>query len=161
MPVRLSAADLTGNGLDDLIVANSLDNSVTIALQTAPGQFGAPLTRAVGVTPSDITTADVTGDGLPDVIVSDQASGDVTVLLNDPGHTFSQSLRFGAGTQPDSLSTTSGGPLIRSVAQTVSVLAGHFTADGHNDLLVVNRGAHSFTVLPADGAGASAHRRWR
>ena len=37
LPTSLSAADLTGNGLDDLIVANALDNSVTIAMQTSPG----------------------------------------------------------------------------------------------------------------------------
>jgi hypothetical protein len=31
LPTRITAADLTGNGLDDLIVANSLDNSIHIA----------------------------------------------------------------------------------------------------------------------------------
>ena len=35
LPTSLAAADLTGNGLDDLIAANALDNSVTIALQTS------------------------------------------------------------------------------------------------------------------------------
>jgi hypothetical protein len=153
LPVRLTAADLTGNGLDDIIAANSLDDSVTIALQTAPGRFAAPLTIPVGITPSDVAVADVNGDGLPDVVVSDQAGGDVTVLLNDTGHSFSRSLRFRAGTQPDSLSTASGNPAISSVAQTVSVVAGNFTGAGRNDLVVVNRGAHSFTVLPADGTG--------
>jgi hypothetical protein len=153
LPVRLAAADLTGNGLDDVIAANSLDDSVTIALQTAPGQFAAPRTLPVGVTPSDVTVADVNGDGLPDVVVSDQAGGDVTVLLNDPGHSFSRSLRFRAGTQPDGLGTASGNPAISSVAQTVGVVAGDFTGAARSDLVVVNRGAHSFTVLPADGAG--------
>ena len=46
LPTSLAAADLTGNGLDDLIAANALDNSVTIALQTSPGQFAAPIDRA-------------------------------------------------------------------------------------------------------------------
>jgi hypothetical protein len=153
LPVRLAAADLTGSGLDDLIVANSLDNSVTIAFQSSPGRFGLPLTRAVGVTPSDITVADVTGDGLPDVIVSDQASGDVTVLLNDASQSFGQALRFRAGMQPDDLDLTGGIPVIRSAAQTVSVVAGDFTGDGRTDLLTVNRGAHSLSVLSADGEG--------
>src|SRR5262249_36686750 len=53
LPVRLTAADLNGNGLDDLIAANSLDNSVTIALQTSPGQFAAPILVPVGETPTD------------------------------------------------------------------------------------------------------------
>ena len=84
LPTSLAAADLTGNGLDDLIAANALDNSVTIALQTSPGGFAAPITVPTGIAPSDIAVADVNGDGLPDIVVSDQASGDVTVLLNDP-----------------------------------------------------------------------------
>jgi hypothetical protein len=157
LPARLAAADLTGNGLDDLIAANPLDNSVTIALQTAPGRFAAPVTVPVGAAPSDIAVADVNGDGLPDVVLSDQASGDVSVLLNDAAHSFASSLRFRAGTDPGGLDTTSGSPAVSSLAQSVSLAAGDFTGHGRNDLVVVNRGAHSFTVLPADGHGGFAN----
>src|SRR5262249_50033427 len=130
LPVRLAAADLTGNGLDDLVAANALDDSVTISLQTAPGQFAAPVTAPAGVAPSDIAVADVNGDGLPDVVVSDQASGDVTVLLNDAAHSFRTSLRFRASTGPGGLNTASGRPAVSSPAQSVSLAAGDFTGDG-------------------------------
>jgi hypothetical protein len=157
LPARLAAADLTGNGLDDLVAANPLDNSVTIALQTAPGQFAAPVTVPVGAAPSDIAVADTNGDGLPDVVVSDQASGDVSVLLNDAAHSFARSLRFRAGTEPGGLDTTSGGLAVSSLAQSVSLVAGDFTGHGRSDLVVVNRGAHSFTILAADGHGGFAN----
>ena len=88
LPTSLTAAALTGNGMDDLVAANALDNSVTVAIQTAGGQFAPPITLAAGIAPSDIAIADVNGDGLPDIIVSDQASGDVTVLLNDAAQDF-------------------------------------------------------------------------
>src|SRR5262249_4977973 len=88
LPARLAAPRLTGDGIDDPVAANPLGDSVTIARQTAPGQFGPPLTLRAGSAPSDIALADVNGDGLPDVVVSDQASGDVTVLLNDAEHAF-------------------------------------------------------------------------
>ena len=156
-PRALTAADLTGNGLDDLIAANALDNSVTIAFQTSAGKFAAPLTVPTGIAPSDITVGDINGDGLPDIIVSDQASGDVTVLLNDPAHSFSQSLRFRAGTGFYGLSTSAGDPVVSSFAQTVSLVAGDFTGDGRDDVVVVNQDAHSFTVLAADGAGGFAN----
>ncbi len=152
LPTSLIAADLTGNGLDDLIAANALDNSVTIAFQISAGAFAAPLTVPTGIAPSDIAVGDVNGDGLPDIIVTDQASGDVTVLLNDPAHSFSQSLRFRASTGFYGLSTTSGGPVVSSFAQTVSLVAGDFTGDGRDDVVVVNQGTHSFTVLAADGS---------
>ena len=110
-----------------------------------------------GIAPSDITVGDVNGDGLPDIIVSDQASGDVTVLLNNPAHSFSQSLRFRAGTGFYGLSTSSGNPVVSSFAQTVSLVAGDFTGDGRDDVVVVNQDAHSFTVLTADGTGGFAN----
>jgi hypothetical protein len=49
LPERIAAANLNGNadGLDDLIVANGLDNSVAVAFQVAPGQFGTPLTGSL------------------------------------------------------------------------------------------------------------------
>ncbi|MGO9923594.1 MAG: FG-GAP repeat domain-containing protein, partial [Isosphaeraceae bacterium] len=157
LPTSLIAADLTGNGRDDLIAANALDDSVTIAFQISAGTFAAPLTVPTGIAPSDIAVGDVTGDGLPDVIVTDQASGDVTVLLNDPAHSFSQALRFRASMGFDGLSTTSGGLVVSSFAQTVSLVAGDFTGAGRDDVVVVNQGTHSLTVLAADGAGGFAN----
>ncbi len=157
LPTSLTAADLTGNGLDDLIAANALDNSVTIAFQTPTGGFTAPLTVPTGFAPSDLTVGDVNGDGLPDIIVSDQSSGDVTVLLNNKAHSFSQSQRFRAGTGLYGLSTTFGNPVVTSFAQTVSLVAGDFTGAGRDDVVVVNQDAHSFTLLSADGAGGFAN----
>ncbi len=153
LPTRLTVADLTGNGLDDLIAANSLNNSVTIALQTAPGRFAAPMTVSVGNTPSDITITDLNGDSLPDIVVSDQASGEVTVLLDDPTHSFSQQLRFNAGTEPSTLESSAGSLYRSSGTLPVSVVAGDFFGNGQTDLVVVDRGSHDFTVLPADGHG--------
>ena len=156
LPTSLTAADLTGNGLDDLIAANALDDSVTIALQTATGGFTTPLTVPTGISPSDIAVGDLNGEGLPDIIVSDQASGDVTVLMGDQAHTFSQSLRFRASTGFYGENVTSAGPAVSSFAETVSLVVGDFTGDGRDDVVVVNQATHSFTVLAADGAGGLA-----
>jgi hypothetical protein len=153
LPTTIVAADLTGNGLDDLIVANALNNSVTIGLQTAPGQFAAPITVAVGETPSAITVADLSDNALPDIVVTDQASGLVTVLLNDPQHTFSQQLNFSTSTEPTTLNTSSGSPTLNSVAFPIGLVAGDFLGNGQTDVVVVNRDTHSFTVLPGDGNG--------
>src|SRR5262249_37459560 len=117
---RIAAADLSGDGLDDLVVAHSLDNSITVALQVAPGQFGLPLTLPVGIAPSDLALFDVDGDGLRDIVVTDQASGDVTVLLNGAAHSFSRANHFRAGTGLYSLDPTFLLPVFRSLEQSVS-----------------------------------------
>jgi hypothetical protein len=156
LPVRLAAADLAGDGLDDLVVANSLSSSVSISMQSSPGQFAPPLIMPVGIIPSDISIADINDDGLPDIVVSDQASGDVSVLLNDRAHSFSKSLRFRADTGLYGLDTTAGSPVVSSSAQSVSAVAGDFMGSGLADLAVVNGETHNITILAANGNGGFA-----
>ncbi len=153
VPTRVAAADLTGGGLDDLVVANSFDDSLQIAFQQPDGTFGAPLTLPTGENPSDLSLADVNGDGLTDITVSNQTSGDVSVFLNDKTHSFTRSYRFRAGTGLYGLDTTAASPAVSTLEQSVSLAAGDFTGAGRNDVVVVNRGSESFTVLPNDGAG--------
>jgi hypothetical protein len=157
LPTRIDAADLTGKGLDDLVVANSLDNSIQVAFQRSDGSFSAPLTLPTGEAPSDLRVADFNGDGLPDLAVSNQASGDVSVFLNDPQHAFAQSYRFRAGTGLYGLDTSAATPAISTLEQSVSLAAGDFTGQGRNDLLVVNRGSDSLAVLASDGLGGFAN----
>ena len=153
LPTSLATAQLTSNGLFDLIAANALANSVTIAIQSAPGVFSAPLSIAAGTAPSAITTGDFTGNGLTDIAVTDQSSGEVTVLLNDPKHDFSQALRFQANTGIYGVTAGPDVPDATSFAQSVSLAAGYFTGSGNEDLVVLNQAAHSFSVLPGNGAG--------
>src|SRR5262249_36216161 len=92
-------------------------------------------------------------DGLLDIVVSNQASGTVTVLLNDNTHSFTQIETFRASTSFSEVIAGTTGATVNSFAQSVSLAAGNFTSAGPNDLIVVNRGAHSFTVLSNDGSG--------
>jgi hypothetical protein len=153
LPTHIAAADLTGDGLDDLVVTNTLDDSVQVAFQQPWGGFSAPLTLATGQSPSDISLVDVNGDGATDIAVSNQASGDFSVFLNDASHSFATSYRFRSGTGLYGLDTSGATPAISTLEQSVSLAAGDFTGTGRTDFVVVNRGTHSFTLLPNDGAG--------
>ena len=84
-PVAVAAADYNGDGVPDLIVANSGVNQPTQfgppTVVLLPGQrdnqgqfagFGSPQVLATGVSPQDLQVADLNGDGIPDVVVVDR-----------------------------------------------------------------------------------------
>ena len=154
LPTRIVAGDLTGDGRDDIVVANSLDNSLQVStFQQLNHSFSEPITLTTGEAPSNVVLVDVNGDGLRDIVATDQASGDVSVFLNDNGHSFSTSLRYRGGNGLFGLDSTGAVPVVASLLQSVSLAAGDFTGHGRNDLVVVNRGTHSFSVLSNNGHG--------
>ena len=159
LPVRLAAADLNGDGRDDLVVAAAGSNQVFVYLQNPAGGFGPTpdYQIPVGVSPSDLALIDVNGDHRLDIVVTNQFSGDVSVLLNDPRNPFASALRFRAGTGLyglDQRDLTSDGTLaVRSREGTTSIAAGPFEADHAIDLVVTNSDSNSFSVLRGTGTG--------
>jgi hypothetical protein len=153
LPTRIVSGDLNGDGLDDLVVANSLDDSIQVAFQRPDGTFTSPLTLTTGGAPSDIFLTRVNGGPFLDIVVTNQASGDVSVFLNDENHSFTRSLRFRAGVGLYALDQNGATPAVSGQEQTVSLAAGDFLGNGRNNLVAVNRGADSFTVLANDGHG--------
>src|SRR5205807_4865494 len=63
------AAEVNGDKLPDLLVANRASNSVSVLPGQANGRFGPPQTLAVGQAPVFVTAADV-GNGHPDLLVA-------------------------------------------------------------------------------------------
>lgn len=83
----LGLGDMNGDGLTDIITANSSDNDVTIMLNSSNGIFtpapGSPY--AVGPSPYPLTVGDVNGDGNLDIISTSTHSSSrfLTLLLGD------------------------------------------------------------------------------
>ena len=116
-PGAVALADLNGDGIPDLIVANSGSNNVLIYPGLGNGQFGPAINDGngyfVGTNPVGITVANLTG-ALPDLVVADEGSNQVSILLNQsqPGGAIS----FSAGPR---LNSGGSGP--------VSTVVGNFT----------------------------------
>jgi FG-GAP-like repeat/FG-GAP repeat len=89
-PLSITSADFNGDGIPDLVMANSAChakngdfNCISILLGNGDGTFERPANfRAGGETALQLTVADFNGDGKPDVATVNVNSQNVSVLLN-------------------------------------------------------------------------------
>ncbi len=81
-PPTVVAGDLNGDGIDDVVVPNHVDNTVTIYFggKDGPKQAeGSPI--PVGHGPRCVAVADLNGDGKADLVVCDGDDNEVIILL--------------------------------------------------------------------------------
>ena len=103
-PFSVTTADLNGDGLPDIIVANQGDDTVDTFINDGNGSFAPAVSHAAGSTPWDVTTADL-GNGRPDIIVADQQSNTIDVLSNEGGGSFAPAVSYAVGFSPLSVTT--------------------------------------------------------
>ena len=143
-PGAVTLADLTNNGILDLIVANSGSNNVLIYMGLGNGTFDTTALNGgngyfTGTNPEGITVADLSGNGRPDLIVANKGSNDVSILLNEPG--------------PNGDPTFVPGPLLSAGVGPVATAV--YTPAGQSvpDLLVADSGTNQVMLLPGIGNG--------
>ncbi|MGA7855005.1 MAG: FG-GAP-like repeat-containing protein [Candidatus Acidiferrales bacterium] len=81
-PTSIAIADFNQDGLPDLAVTATGDDSFALLLGAGGGVFNAPIEVPVGTTPDSAATADFNGDGLPDLAISNFGSNSVSVILD-------------------------------------------------------------------------------
>ena len=81
-PTSMVVADFNQDGIPDLGVTATGDNSFALLLGAGGGAFDAPIEIPVGTTPDSIATANFDGTGLPDVAISNFGSNTVSVILD-------------------------------------------------------------------------------
>lgn len=153
-PARIAAADLTGDGREDIVVANAGNGTASMFIATAAGGFAPAVNVAATDHPTDLALFDLNGDGLREILLTDEAAGTVTVLKNQGGGAFAAPVRYRATTgQAGFTLGADGSPVLASRDGTGSIIAGDFSENGTMDLVIVDRDSASLSFLEGDGRG--------
>jgi hypothetical protein len=138
-PTGVAAADLDGDGKDDLVVTNNngFSSTVSILISNGDGTFKPKVAYAVDGDPTAVVAAPLRG-GKPDLAISTFFGPGLDVLLNNGDGTFAASKSFATGSNP------------------VAVAIHDVTRDGIPDVETTDNFGDSVTVWAGHGDGTFA-----
>jgi len=161
-PKRIVAADLNGDGLDDIIAINtgtSAADDVSILLNNGVGGFNPPTNFVVGAGAVDVAVNDFNGDGIPDLavlnagIVTVQTKFTVSILINQTTTLPSGNkvgTGFFVGQTPVTVQCPSQLNGVAILCKPNYLASADFDNDGFNDLAI------TLFTQPQPGAGSTA-----
>jgi len=126
-PSGMAIGDVTGDGIPDIVVANSGSNSITVL--PGGGAWSPAVTSPTGLSPTAIALADFNLDGKMDAAVANTDDNDVSLLLGDGTGHFVSAGNYGTRDLP------------------VAIAAGDFNADGKPDLAVADSFSDTISIL--------------
>jgi len=137
-PYSVAIADVNGDGLLDLAVANSSDHTIAVLLGNGDGTLRPRTDFPTGLYPSSIALGDLNGDGKQDLASVGSTEPTVSVLLGNGDGVFES--------RTDFVTAGRGGNV-------PSVVIGDVNDDGKLDLVAAN-GYNSVSVLLGNGDGS-------
>jgi phospholipase C len=137
-PLAVVAGDFNGDGIEDLAIANSGANTLSILLGNGNGSFSAQASAATGKEPVSLAVGDFNNDGNLDIAVGNLQDNTVEVLLGQGNGTFTPAASVASTVSP------------------VSIAAGDFNEDGDLDIAVANEVEPEVSILLGAGDGTLA-----
>ncbi len=133
---KVEVADVTGDGINDIIAANFFDNSIAVIKGLTNGTFEdkAEIIKLAGERPNGLAVGDINGDTLLDVVTANRDSDSIDVLVQKSGKL--ELVKTFVATKDD---TKTYGP--------VEVVCGDVNNDGMTDIAFTHMRTNTFKVI--------------
>jgi len=105
-PFATAVGDLDGDGYDDLVVANSADNTLSIFINDQQSGLIESAILINGANPQGVAVADVDADGDMDILSANNSDNTVVTWLNDGNLVFISASALMTGPGPRGLSVS-------------------------------------------------------
>jgi hypothetical protein len=139
MPSSVTSVSLRDDGINDLVLANSADNTVSVLLGNGDGTFQSQVTYATGADPVSVTAGqfNTIADSHLDLAVANKDSNNVSILLGNGDGTFQKQTTLNTGHAP------------------VSVIAANFhdVSSSEIDLAIANQDDNTISIFQGNGDG--------
>jgi hypothetical protein len=137
-PQAAAVGDFNGDGNQDLAIANSTSNTISVLLGKGDGTFSPKVDYATGTAPQGIAVGDFNGDGHLDIAVTNSDSNTVSIFLGNGDGTFQPKVDYATGNKPQ------------------GIAVGDFRGNGDLDIVVTNATDGTVGVLLGKGNGTFA-----
>jgi len=134
-PVSVAVGDVNGDGVPDIVSADSLGGTVSVLIGNGDGTFKAPVSYPVNASPQGVILADFNGDGIPDIAVGTAIGNSVGVLLNAGTGVFHPAEYSPSGARPAYLAALD------------------FDGDGNLDIAATDAADGGVSILHGNGDG--------
>jgi hypothetical protein len=135
-PLSVAVGDFNRDGSQDLTVANTNSNFVSILLGDGKGGFQHAVNYPAGFDATSVAVGDFAGNGILDLAVTHfDFVGTVSILLGNGDGTFQLPVTYNVG------------------SDATSVAVGDFNRDGILDLAVTNANSNYVSILFGNGDG--------
>lgn len=139
-PLGVATGDLNLDGFADVVVANQMEDTVTVLLGDGTGAFPRVNTFDVDSLPTAARIADATGDNLPDIVAVNEGSDSLTILIGDGQGNISDRLSLDTGFFPE------------------SVVVRDLNGDGLADLITADSFSDVVSIFAAESPGQFSPR---